>query len=678
MSTRRAVRLPICIGLAWLVVYGSQVARAEGEEGTQFKVFPVPGIFWSHDDGAAIDQNFLLSEDQEALRAQVKGALSEAFLGRTGELTKRTAAETFAASFHLTRMAIYSAPKADGNVELHAPITGSIYFTNVLTGDVVFTVTATNAAVEVVSAAEADSAGLKREATKLYRTSLAGLTDVLAKKASATFKPRRIETTVTAIDNGLLVLSGGYRAGFQLGDDLEDDSGGLISVVYSNADYGVARVKLADGVTPGAVFHKVVTGKVDGRLRPRATVLVDKAPEGFSIDYIAEEFSEELGDKAPLTVVQVNPMFASLLQTIVQKADLSSSTASEREIPELLVRLRVGEPIVFESRTNVPFKNIRGYETTAFADIVDTSGRILFTAVGRDLQKVEVTQGLDLAVQARKEISVKNALLALATNLGTLAEGMRDSQTVAHSDSSGIILSSGGRVYPPQQLGLFLRASEIKTGGKTQRLLVPIFDGRTVESANLETHVTALLPLGSSRRDPAAGDRFEVLQLGRAPKSNISFSLCPVSESLGSIRVQDFEDLANSAVGHAMPGTYYMPGIDRLAEDRISEKNGFIRDLKVGSLNPPLCLEAVQRIDASGEECGTLCQRQVAVRVTLRVKSADATINKFGFEESFKSTGYDKSTNESSIANVIQVDLQEETQKLLEAVAAQVTLTTTH
>ena len=658
---------------ALLLAMASPGALAAAEA----KVYPVRGVFWDSGEGKAIDQRFMQTLDMPKVSQQVKDALDTAFSGRTGELTQKTGAHTFAVSFHLTRMATYTARKPDGNVEIRTPVTGSIYFTNVLTGEILFTATSTNAALSLVSGKALGEAALRAEADKLYAASLSALIEQLCKQANAGFQPRALEAKVTALHNGMLLLAGGYQQGFQSGDSLEDEQSNLIRVVYAGPDYAVAQPVLADGVQPGASFRKYVVGKIDGRLRPRATVVVDQVAPGFSQEYVAQLFSEELGQQAPLTMVQVNRNFAALLKSIAQQASLATASTAQRDTPDLLIRLRVADPILYEARTNLGFRTVRSFEANAYAEIIDTSGRVLFTSAGHERQKIEVNNGFDLDPAARREIAIKNVLLNLAQQMGKLAEAKPDATTVARVNADGIFLPTPAKVYPQQAAGYLLRPTEFKLNGKTVKLLFPLSEAVAARRIGNETLVATVIPLGRDKAVPAAGDVFETLQLGVTPKSAAAFSLCGDSETLGALRTPEFENLASMALAKAMPGNYYAPDIKAIADDTVNGGTGFRSAIKWTIPAVPSCVQPVQRVDLAGEECGEQCQKNVTARYTMRIREGGVVGARVGLESKFKTSGYEKSTGAEAIDALIRSDLVDEAQQLLGSIAAKLVFPTT-
>lgn len=671
---RRAARATLIArtALAALLLAGACGAALAGADA---RVFPVAGVFWT-ENNTAIDQRYLRAQDTAKLAQQVKAALDAAFSGRIGVLNKQTAGDTFAVSFHLTRMASYTAKKADRNVELRTPVTGSIYFTNVVTGEILFTATSTNAAIALLAPQALEGVGRQAEEDKLYTASLTALIEQLSKKAGADFQPRAIEANVTGNSNGLLLLSAGYKQGLQSGDNLEDERGNLIKVVYAGGNYAAAQVVLADDVRTGATFHKFVVGKIDGRLRPRAAVVTGQVPAGFSAEYLTQLFSEELGAKAPLTMVQVNPGFASLLNAVVQKADLSNKSTAQRDTPDLLIRLRIGEPVQYETTTNLNFQSTRGVAAEAYAELIDTSGRVLFAASGRDSQKTTVTNGLDLAPAARREIAIKNALLTLAQSMGNMAEAKPDTAKVVRAGADGVFVSTPEQVYAGKAPGYVLHPTQFTVGGKTMTLPFPLYEAVAEQRAGTETRLGNLLPLTKDKPAVAPGDLFEVLRLGTAPKSATAFSLCPDSENLGSVTTPQFDNLASVALAQAMPGQYYAADVRKLADETISVRNGFNSNLQWDIPAVRTCIQPVQRVDAGAEECGEACQKSMTARYTLRVRTDNVVGAKLGLESKFRSSGYQKSSGAADVAQMIQLDVIDEAQKLLSGLATKLVLPT--
>ncbi len=116
-------------------------------------------------------------------------------------------------SLNLTRATAYSVGKGEGNRDVVATISGSVYFTNVITGEILTVVTKTEIARAVVDARDS----IAETTNKLYRSALDTLVPDLSEAASKTFTPVLVEAKVSAALGKVFVLDGGYARGIQDG-----------------------------------------------------------------------------------------------------------------------------------------------------------------------------------------------------------------------------------------------------------------------------------------------------------------------------------------------------------------------------------------------------------------------------------------------------------------------------
>lgn len=438
------------------MLLGPSVARAAGEA----KVFPIKAFFYDATEGSRLDPSFRAQvsvETPAALASRIHQALNTAMKDKLGPLDSHTAGRTFTASFHVTRATSFSVDKGNGNHDLVASVTAGLYFTNILTGEILTTLSRSVVSRAVVP----NGSNMDEEKGKLFGQALETLIGDLVTEAARNFSPTIVDAKITDRTGNLLVLNTGYSKGIQTGDSLSDASGQLIEIVYAGETYSVAQRILADTAAPGAVFQKYLSHAADGKVKPRTVVLVESRPEGFAKDYIAQLFSELVGDKAPLSLVQVNTGFTRLLKAAAEQSTISLHETARRRTPDLFIRLRIAEPIMYEARTNLDFQTIRHYETLAFADIVDSGGRVLFSAIGKDVIDDTITRNVGAGFAERREVSVKNALNDLASKLAGLSEPNREQSEVATAASGDIDATSLGKVFLPQQKGMILRKQKV-------------------------------------------------------------------------------------------------------------------------------------------------------------------------------------------------------------------------
>ncbi len=650
-----------CLALSF--VMSSTVAQAS----VDLSVYPVKGVFINainDKQQTAISTHFVKyfnDTTKSELAASVKSRLDAAFGSRVTQLNAQNASSNYAVSFHITRASLYKSPKADGNYEIRTPISGSIFFTNILTGEVLFTVTSTFSTVANVALVDGEAS--ETELNKVYSNSLNGLISDLVDKAKIEFQPKAIEVKVDKVESGLIYLSGGFKNGIQVGDSLDDKDSNLIRVLYSSEKYSIAQAVIAPEIKTSQVFRKFVISKIDGKSKPRVAVIMDNAPIGFGVDYLTEIFGGELGSKAPVSMVIINKGFSSLVKTVIQQAELSAKVVGQRDTPDLLIKLSVPEPIITELQTNIKFKTKREFESRVFAEVVDLSGRVLLTTSISEKQSIDVINGLDLDANSRKEIIIKNALIGLAEKLSGKIEANIERLKIDIVKNDDLIAYTDGKNYPLRQSGFILK----KTGNA--KMLTPSYEGYIDAVNNDKTvRVAKLLSFVKGEPEPQAGDIFEMQMVGTVPRSSNTFEMCPEVVKLGAIDHPYYSAQVQDYLGMNMPGVFFDPSVHGLADQFVSPFTGFSKKIEWKELKPEYCIEPVHRIDFIEKVCTDFCQNTMNFRLTLRVKKGGEVINKYGLEKKLKSSGYVQSENESSIKSLLSMDIVEETEPLLESI----------
>ena len=642
----------------------------------EVSVFPVKGFFRDNSAESTLDPRFL-----EVVESLGVGSLAEviftelntALKSKVGPLSSSTAGKTFAVSFHVTRASSYLVDKGNGNSDLVASVTASLYFTNVLTGEILTNITDTVVGRAVIS----NKSQISFEKATLFTEQLNKVMAVLVDDAARNFNPVVVDIKITDKVGSLLILDSGYLKGVQVGDMLNDSVGQLIKVVYAGENYAVAQIELADNAGIGAVFKKYMSHASDGKVKPRTVVLVEALPEKFSKEYISQMFSDALGSRAPLSMIQVNPGFSSLLQTVIQQASLSLHDTARRVTPDLFIRLRVAEPIIYEAGTNLDFKTVRHYETLAFADVVDTSGRVNFSAIGKDVINDEITRNIGPGITERREVSVKNALTDLANQMAKISDLRRDHTDVRSGVNGDIYVSGSGKNFSLMEKGIILRKTKVKLENTTQQVWLPIAEASVdaVEDPN-QQRLGLLYSFDANSEKLNAGDVFEVQRLGATPRSMQTYVICGPFESLGTVVTPSLEDLANHALGAKMPGMLYVPTVIEIGNNLIGPLTGFSRKVKWTMPHPSMCVQPVERVTAGEDVCTAQCERPITARYTLRVKSGIDIVSRTGLEVKFHSTGfYTQNTKPDQLKQLINADLIDEAQVLLEKIASNISFT---
>jgi hypothetical protein len=334
----------------------------------------------------------------------------------------------------------------------------------------------------------------------------------------------------------------------------------------------------------------------------------------------------------------------------------------------------VAEPIIYEAGTNLDFKTVRHYETLAFADVVDTSGRVNFSAIGKDVINDEITRNIGPGITERREVSVKNALTDLANQVAKLSDLKRDHTDVRSGANGEVYVSGAGKQFSLMEKGVILHKTKVQLGNKVQQVWIPIAVAsvEAVEDPN-QQQLGLLYSFGVNSEKLNAGDVFEVQRLGAIPRSIKTYIICGPIESLGTEVTPSLVDLANHALGTKMPGMLYAPTVIESANNLIGPATGFSSKVKWTMPQPSMCVQPVERVTVGEDVCTAQCERPITARYTLRVKSGIDIVSRTGLEIKFQSTGfYAQNTKSDQVKQLINADLIDEAQVLLEKVASNI------
>jgi len=656
-----------------VLLLGFLLVSMQGQAG-EVKLFPVKEVFYDDSAKSPLDQQFLAAvrDKRPALVKSVYDSLTKAFASRVGPLNSNTMNDTFAISFHVIRASSYLVDKGNGNSDVVAALTASLNVTNMNTGETLTTFTETGVSRTTIS----NSDDAKATRTALFTGQLQLVTANLIKNAVEHFKPITLDTRVVDQVGDLLILDSGYLKGVQAKDVLSGPKSERIEVLSTFEGYSVAEKVLADNVKSGDVYQKIMFEAADGKIKPPALVVTDSLlPAGYTSDYVKQIFSDVAGSNAPFKMIKVNGDFANLTSTVLNESGLSRKEVSNRQPPTYFIRLRVGEPIIYEVGTNLDYKKIRHYETFAFADVLDNTGRVNFSVVGKDEITDEITRNIGPGIQERREVSIKNALNNLAEQLAKSAQLRREQTQVVSAPPSEIYIAGVGKVFPEKQNGMLLHKFKVQFGKEVRELQVPLAKASVdmvVEGGKVRLNLGA--PVGQEKF-LTAGDFFEVERMGPTPRSANTMQVCGPSENLGSIATPFFQDISRQAISNRMPGMLYVKNIKDIVDQDVSEANNFAKTVPWQFPNVVFCVQPVERVNQAEDVCSNgQCERPLTARYTLRVKVGTEIWSRTGLESEFKSTGfYKQGTSAIQIKNLIDADLIDEARLLLDKVAEKLT-----
>jgi hypothetical protein len=645
------------------------LASSAAQAAPGLQLYPVRGVFFPVDDTPGrVDADFraaISAGEQPYFAAKFRERFPEA----ATTITEGTQRRTFAVSLQIARASRYTVKKANGTVDVYLPVTASLYFTNVMTGEVLYAATRTTIKTVTLMPAQARAGGEKTVA--LFADTFHDVVDDLVSDAKERFKPHTVSAKVVKVWSGLAVLGAGTDEGLARDDTLTDDKGDELKVLHAGPGYAVATAVLG-AFERGASFSRVSNGTLAEIRRPRLLPLVEAAPAGFPEESLVQLFSDALGASAPVSLVPVNRTFAAVVRALSAQLDLSKEKLTQRELPGFFVRLHVPEPISYERATNLDYQTLRVTEALAYAEVVDRAGRVLYAAFGRDRTEDTITQGQALGLEARKEIAVKNALLALAKRFGAefrletarleLAEG---GQHLAVKDEHGV-LAAGASLRAYRSLG--------KVEGVTGEVLAPTWELEVAVPGEEVTELGAVLPVVNDAPAPQKGDVLIVEGASGVDARRKRFGPCGEAEQLGPVELPGYTALAFNLFAAGFRAPFYARGLGARVEALVHGGTGFKEALAFAEPKVDYCVQPAYRITAVEPTCSeSACAEVATIKLGYRARlaTADGAVKATaGQETKMTAAALPRATSAEVRARALQGDLFDEVLKLAPAAAA--------
>jgi len=658
--------------LACALMAAGALGSAQALAASALKLYPVRGLFQPANDAGLIHAAFREAVPAAAGGDYFQGEFRKAFPEAVTNVADKDRRFTLVSSVQIARASSYTVDKVDGTTDVLAPVSGSLYFTNAVSGEVLYTVAATYYARATVAKGSLDAA--RRQA--MFQEAWRGLVAELLARARSQFKPHTVAATVKRDWNGLYLLDRGRDAGVAKGDLLSDAEGNTLEVVHAAPGYGVGTASLGK-IARGASFARETNADLNELKRPRVMVLVDAAgvPAAMPAEIVGQLFTDQLGAKAALSVVQVNPLFTQVLETAFSSTALSNEHRGKRELPDYFLRLSIPESRSFELPSSLKGRSVRSYRTVATAELVDRSGRVIFATRGSDRSDDEVVAGMALDEASRREVSLKNALLDLAARIGSELK-FEQSALALESNAPLRLQDRDGMLAPGAQLTLFRNIGRVD--GIAGEVRVPFFD-TAVESLDAgAAQLGAGLALTSTPVAPAVGDLALVDSVnGARNATRRRFAACGPAEQLGAMALPAFGELAYNSFAGGYRAPWYSPAVFAQVQDLVGPDTRFkARLAPVAAVAPgaaDYCAQAVYRIDPAPPTCSgepRVCQDHATVRITWRIRQGEQVVARSGLESKVAGAGYLDGAPDAARKNAFDSNLLDAAGKLAGDIAA--------
>jgi hypothetical protein len=623
---------------------------------------------------AHIDDHFLAAigydrgSPDDAIQELAK-LFDEAFGGvKVSEVNARNKFRTYAVSLQVARAGQFAVDLGQW-VDVYLPISVNLYFTNILTGEVLYSLSRSEYQnLRVTQAEFADKTALKERVIASYKANFSGQLRTLIQEAKQKFKPFQIEATVTKVWKGYYLLDRGQDRGIGMGNELVSPTGAGLRVIYVDRNYSVAVPSLGE-TKEGERVSLYSMASASSVRKPRVMVLDASSPSSYPGSIVAQQFADSIGDGASFSVVVVNPTFQSVLRTIMTSSGLQQAEVSQRRaLPDYFIRIWLPEGQMFDMPTDREFARTRVSTGSIYAELIDTSGRVIFSATANDEIVEPVVSGLAIDSENRLRILYGNLVKEL---VGKFIAGVKFENSeliLALAPDGGVsVVDPAGLLAVNQNVRAFrIDDKLVKDWGVVR---VPTWELQVVSRGDGVALLAPVVPTTGSADDSLKLRSGDVVMLegGRPGASRVSLSMCSTQKDIGTVHVERLPAIAHFGMGQWLKAPFFL-GDHKLAPDDMTfsesiarlKNAGFKQAFSAASSQAGYCVEPLVKITPAQRECSKgRCDVSTDMVVGFQFRKADAVFGKRGVNARIESRGVPEEGVDAYVIRKAELRLQE-------------------
>lgn len=546
--------------------------------------------------GEKVDKNSefveAAGEGKSRLRGGFLSSFKKAFPDSVETIDRKKQKRTSAAFLTISRASMYEVKANDSNIVLYSlPVTATINFMNILTGELLYSQVFTHIGNVQTTV---DDPKLHEKIVQEYQETYQGLIDELAKNASQSFVPKKLEAKIVGKKFGLLILDKGLADGITDGDSLDGEAGSMLKIKYSSMKYSVAKEEFGSA-SVGSGVTKTYNQSLANLKKPKVTLLdvrYDHEKLAVPPNMFYQFFVDKLAQKGSFTLVPVNASFWKAINALQESANLGMRF-SKRNTPEYFMRLWIDGPYTYDLPTNVSYSLNRNYQMTICGEIVDTSSRVLAASCKNEKIEDKISFGKAYSKEAQYEVLAKNGAISLAEEFAQMVSFEPISYQVTATDKDVFeimdeknILSIGSSVTIYRNLG--------EVGG-IDNVNIPISEASVERKEGNLVYVREIIKTFNGAPAVEAKDMiFEQVATSSNDTSKL-FTMCELPSKIGTDSIDSFETGAQYMVAKNLKYPFYHPkGLQESINKYIGEAE-FETVPRISSPNTPYCINPVYK-----------------------------------------------------------------------------------
>lgn len=655
---------------------------AGSAKAAELRIFPIAGVYGLPEQPCSTDQasgsariapelcNEVSAELKRALGARFAEQVRAAFPGvvtgiadqiQPGEMAEGRLSKTVIASLQVSRIDLWQVEKP-ATIDVYVPITLSLFLTNAMTGEVLFVQNH-----NVIVQGTLTKAKVMDEVRVQLPGQLTAAVDALVANGAGRFKPSPVAGKIRDRVGDRFVFDVGRKGGIREGDTLGVDA----RVVFSDASYSIVEPMLGK-LSVGQALSRQVAQPVEMLEKPSALVVVAAYPEEASAGYINAVFEDALGQGAGLAVTPVNPSFTALRAYALGEARLDSRSQDQRTIPDYFVRVSVAALDPLDIRTNVGGTRRRVFGASAFVEVIDHNGRVVYATQAADRIIDDVVEGMSLSPEQRRDTAIKNALTKAA---GQLSSGFRPSRLRLDARAAGEdveIADAGGA------LGIGAHAVLLRNSGGAAGIQGPVWTPvGEVEVTSVAAQTVNARMSGVADAHVRPGD--QVAFDSGAPKSESRqrYGVCTGTDGAiiisqrGKVEQPLYQLIAENSFAAGFKGPVYLQGFDRELRPLLGQFGGAESLGALKARAPDVCFVPVLQVDPQADKAASsgFVTPVYSVAMGFTLHRANQRLGGSGLQSVLSGSGVPSDADAALRLRAVQFDLADEAVKLTGQVA---------
>jgi len=451
----------------------------------------------------------LLSFFRAQMRANFKNSIENILDGKTALESNETAlSNTLVAHIFISRAEMWKVKRLN-LTDYYFPITMSLNIFNIESGEIVYTERLTVNSHGVFSddqAAVRSVVGSALNRQNPQTDQFFALVQKLVISAASKFHPENISGKVVAsrsVDSktSLYVYDKGLKSSIKVGDQIGESA----HVIYSTGNYSVLKTYNArDKLSVGDVLLHHSNSLVGALDKPSVFVVFgDLFSPSMSRSYVRTLFEDKLGQGGVFSIIPDSTISHEIRDYALSQSS-NDALSHTRPNPDYIVRLQIWPLPAVHMPTNIPGVSIYTFRVYAFGDVLDQSGKIVYSTMATDSLADQVSLNIAFSEEDRQDLLTKNVLGKLADQISKGFKPKRYDMPVSENggrlsarDSTGA-LSTGVEGNVLRKIG--------KINGIEGEVFIPVALYKVSSIDGDKAYLTSSDPLAARLRE---GDSFE-------------------------------------------------------------------------------------------------------------------------------------------------------------------------